>query len=142
MLTLMDQFRHPFVASDGEALIARDAVSKLRPIADAGQDVRVRVVESPDVIVPLPARAVELVVAILDAMAERKPVSFVPLEAELTTQQAADFLNVSRPHLVSLVERGDIACRKVGTHRRLRFEDVLAFRSHSEQKRRSAARSG
>ena len=100
MLALLDQAREPFVASEEEALIAREATARLRPIAEAKQDVRLRVMEQPkDVVVPLPARALQLIVEVLSAMAERKPVSFIPLDAELTTQQAADFLNVSRPFL-------------------------------------------
>jgi excisionase family DNA binding protein len=138
MLALMDQVRDPFVASEEEAVIAREATSRLKPIAEAKQDVRLRVMESPDVVVPVPARALEAIFEILSAMAERKPVSFIPHEAELTTQQAADALNVSRPHLVGHLEQGKILFRKVGSHRRVRVADLNAFKAASLRDRRAA----
>lgn len=59
-------------------------------------------------------------------------VSVVPLHAELTTVQAADILNVSRPFLIKQIEVGEVACHLVGTHRRLRLTDVLAYRDRLE----------
>ena len=57
---------------------------------------------------------------------------------ELTTRQAADLLQVSRTHLVQLLDDGRIPCRKVGAHRRVRVEDVLTYRHETESRRRKA----
>jgi len=141
MLALVDQVREPLVATDEEAIIAREAASKLKALSLAGVDLKLRAVEKADVIVPLPTRAIEMIVDFLTAMAERKPVSVIPHTAELTTQQAADFLNVSRPHLVSLIDKGEMPHRMVGTHRRVRVSDLLAYKKRSDEKRRAAIRS-
>lgn len=84
----------------------------------------------------LPASVVELLRCILSAMASGDPVTIIPGHAELTTQQAADILNVSRPFVVSLLEQGKIPCRKVGTHRRILMQDLMAFKQQSEAERR------
>jgi excisionase family DNA binding protein len=140
MLALLDQVKEPLVATDEEAVIAKEAADKLRTVGLAGTDVRLRAAEQADIVVPLPARAVSMIVDFLLAMAERKPVSFIPHTAELTTQQAADFLNVSRPFLVGLLERNEIPFRKVGAHRRVLVSDILAYKKQSEAARREAIR--
>ena len=136
MLALME--RAPFVASDEEAVIAREAVARLTPIAEANQDVRLRVMESVDVVVPIPARALRLMVDVLSYMADQTAVSFIPQDAELTTQQAADLLNVSRPHLVGLLERNEVPFRRVGAHRRVRVADLVAHKRKCEAKHKVA----
>ena len=137
MLALLDQ-AEPIIADDAEAAIARTAAASLAQAALAGQGVQLVLREQPNVLVPLPARAVSIVREVLEAMATRRPFSIIPHEAELTTQQAADYLNVSRPFLTGLIDRGEMPHRMVGRHRRVRFVDLVAFERSSAERRKQA----
>ncbi|NKE62595.1 helix-turn-helix domain-containing protein [Lentzea sp. PSKA42] len=105
---------------------------------DDDSDVRVRGEETDDVLV-LPRAAVELLAQILAYMAAGHGVSVVPADAELTTQQAADLLNVSRPYLIGLLEAGEIEYRKVGKHRRIKAVSLVEYMRNDDQRRRRAA---
>jgi excisionase family DNA binding protein len=71
-------------------------------------------------------------------MSERKAVVLMPEEETFTSQAAANYLGVSRQHLVDLLESGKIPHHKVGTHRRVTFKDLLAYERHRDQARRAA----
>jgi len=88
--------------------------------------------------IQVPLRALKLLSNILKAMGEGKPISIVPVATEVTTQKASEILGCSRPHLIKLLEQGEIEFTKVGKHRRLRFEDVLLYKQKmkEEQKQR------
>ena len=109
----------------------------LRPSWVRGKAARLKVVIGKEEIT-VPVAALRLLVDILAQMAEGNAVTIMPIHAELTTQQAADFLNVSRPHLVGLLEQNEIPFRKVGTHRRVPFKALLAYREKSLANRRKA----
>lgn len=107
----------------------------LRTLARTGeaQDLRLQGgAGTEDVVVP--AEVVPLLVEILGQIANGNGVRVVPVHAELTTQQAADLLNVSRPHLVKLLENGAIPFHLVGTHRRVRLHDLLAYRTQLHER--------
>lgn len=87
----------------------------------------------------VPRAAVQLFASMLAYMAEGKGVSVVPMHTMLSTQQAADLLNVSRPYLIGLLERGEIPYEKVGRHRRIRFDDLLEYKRTSAARQRTAA---
>lgn len=73
---------------------------------------------------------------VVHAMASGKVISIVIQEQELTTQQAAEMLNISRPYLIKLLEQGEIPYIMVGTHRRVRFEDLMKYKQQRDNKRR------
>jgi excisionase family DNA binding protein len=76
---------------------------------------------------------------ILDLLGQGRGVQIIPKEAELTTQQAAGMLNVSRPYLIGLLESGKIPFRKVGRHRRITFEALMEYKRQDDLERRAAA---
>lgn len=87
--------------------------------------------------VHLPASAVQMLMDILVNISQGNAVQVVPVHAELTTQQAADILMVSRPYLVKLLDEKKIEHRKVGSHRRIRYNDLLKFKEQEERARKA-----
>jgi len=119
-----------------EAALARDSGRRLSPYARRGRSLSVRVLDAgQDQLLELPAGAVALLMDILEAMAAGQGVSLIPENAELTTVQAAVVLNVSRPYLIKLLEENAIPHRKVGKHRRIRMEDVMAYKARIDRER-------
>lgn len=88
--------------------------------------------------ITLPFLAIKLLHQILTQMAEGNAVTLIPIHAELTTQEAANLLNVSRPFLIKLLEKNKIPFHKVGTHRRIRFIDLLHYKASADRESQKA----
>lgn len=91
--------------------------------------------DGPSEAVELPAAASRLLVDVLTQMGQGNTVTITPVSAELTTQQAADLLNVSRPYLIGLLTEGQIPFRMVGTHRRILFHDLMEYKKCNDEAR-------
>lgn len=91
--------------------------------------------DEPSQIFTIPASAMQLLIQMLVEMGQGNAVMLTPVEKEVSTQQAADMLNVSRPYLVQLLEAGEIPFRQIGSHRRVKLEDLLIYKQHIYDKR-------
>jgi excisionase family DNA binding protein len=109
-----------------EDLYGHEPSSTIKFITSSGEEV-----------IDLPETVLRVVRYVVHVMARGEAVSIVPVHKELTTQQAADLLNVSRQYLVRLLERGDIPFTRAGTHRRIRFGDLMEYKQRRDESRRS-----
>ena len=125
----------PVTPTVDDARLAKASSRRLAPFLN--RNLLVRLAET-DETVELPAAAVRLLVDLLSAMAEGNAVTLIPIHAELTTQQAADLLGVSRPFFVKQLEDDTIPFRKVGTHRRVLFSDLMKYNREMDRKRLEA----
>lgn len=125
----------PITPTAEEAELARASSRQLARFLR--QDLSVRIGDTDEQVV-LPASAVRLLIDLLSTMAEGNAVTLIPIHAELTTQQAADLLGVSRPFLVKQLEDGVVPYRKVGTHRRVMFSDLMAYKRSMTESRSAA----
>ena len=119
-----------------DAAIARVSGQLLSRYVETRAPLKLRVTESKPVEpIELPAGAVALLMDILEAMAAGRGVTMIPQNAELTTVQAAEVLNVSRPFLIKLLDEKKIPHRKVGRHRRVLMEDVMNYKAAIDAER-------
>lgn len=100
----------------------------------ARKGVKIRIQES-GIDITIPRKALELLQFTLSSMAQGKAVSLIASDSEVTTQQAADLLNVSRPHLVKMLEQGALPFKKVGSHRRILLADLRAYEAKEMKQR-------
>ncbi len=124
------------------AAVAARALAQVRSYLAAHQDltqINVSVEDGEPEPLALPREAAELLAGMLAHLGAGRAVSVVPSDAELTTQQAADMLNVSRPFLIGLLDAGEIEYRTVGTHRRIAASSLLEYKRRDDQRRRAAA---
>jgi excisionase family DNA binding protein len=130
--------RDPITPTKKEAELARESNRRLAPYKRRDLRLRLAGARRSDESIVLPAAAVRLLVDALAEMAAGNAVALVPTRAELTTQRAADMLGVSRPFLIKEVSQGKLPCRKVGSHRRILFSDLLEYRRRMDDQRLKA----
>lgn len=133
------QNRLPVLPSDQEAEMARLSSRALAPHIADENGLKIRLEDGEEFI--LPQAALRLIMDMLAHLSEGSAVTLIPVHAEMTTQQAADFLNVSRPFLVNeILDKGKVPYRRLGTHRRLLFKDLLEYKNQTEKASREAFR--
>jgi excisionase family DNA binding protein len=143
MAALISEFREAVAPTPEDTKLAQDSSRRLtrflavtRPRSSL--NVRIAPDHEPEETISIPASAFRLLNDILTEMAKGNAITLIPVHAELTTQQAADLLNVSRPFLVEQLEKSVIPYRKVGTHRRILFKDLMAYKASMDKNRLKA----
>ncbi|MER7677024.1 helix-turn-helix domain-containing protein [Streptomyces sp. NPDC096934] len=133
----------PVKLPDDKQKTANHALTRVRAYLSEHQDasqIHVTVQDGGDrEPLTLPREAVELLASLLAHLGAGRGVSIVPSDAELTTQQAADMLNVSRPFLIGLLDAGEIEYRTVGSHRRITASSLLEYQRKDDHRRRQVA---
>ena len=119
---------NPSLPTESESVQANESVRMLAACIGRGEAARLRVIYG-DEVINVPVSALCMLVQILAQMAEGSGVTIIPIHAARTTQEAADFLNVSRPYLVGLVGRSELLFTKVGTHQRIQFKNLFEYRN-------------
>ena len=124
----------PVVPTEAEAMMAGEA-SRILAAMNIRNEVHIVFDDNKSMGMVLPSSIVRMFQHILTETAQGNAVTVVPINAEMTTQEAAEFLNVSRPFVVKQMEAGILPHHKVGTHRRIRFQDLLAYKKEIDQRR-------
>lgn len=139
MVTQSFHLPEPIMPSESEIELAR-ASSRILSSINLQKGKTVKVLLESDShqksSVILPFSAFKLLMTVLTQMAEGNAITLIPVHAELTTQEAANLLNVSRPYLVRLLEEKKIPFRKVGTRRRILFQDLMNYKAKIDAARR------
>jgi excisionase family DNA binding protein len=137
MATLIPANIETVAPSEADARLARES-SRVLATRKLGKrsSIRIRLEDGDDTeAVAVPTSAVRLFLHLLNEMSHGNAVTLIPTHAELTTQQAADLLNVSRPYVVKLLDERKIPSRAVGKYRRVRFDDLLAYKRKDDEAR-------
>lgn len=127
----------PAIPSEAEARLAKQTRDILAPRIGREVTVDLKTLLGPQHTVSIPTSAARLLVQILDEMSRGNAVKIMPVHAELTTQEAADLLNVSRPTLIQMLNQGLISYRMVGTHRRIPLTKAIEYKRKLEAQRRA-----
>lgn len=148
LLRIMDVLREGVIMTamavapdESDINTAVEALPHIKSYLETHDDSVIRIIvdDDPEEALAVPRAAVELLAQVLAHMAAGQGVSVVPAHAELTTQQAAELLNVSRPFLIGLLDDHKIEYRKVGKHRRIKTQSLMEYMARDDQERRETA---
>jgi excisionase family DNA binding protein len=132
----LSEVKRPTKKEQEEAMRSYDALeATLERIQSESPEIEIEETEER---IRIPISALRLLAKILKETSRGNPVSIVPIAAEVTTQAAAEYLGCSRPHVVKLLEEGQIPFVKVGKHRRIRFEDLVIFRNQMKARQKKS----
>jgi excisionase family DNA binding protein len=120
-----------YIPQNDDAQLSQASHRILAPYLDRLTTTTIKIIapDGSEQTVTLPAVAYRLLVDSLTQMSQGNAITLIPIQAELTTQEAADLLNVSRPYLIKQIEAGEIPHHKVGRHRRIRFDDLMNYKA-------------
>ena len=138
MTTLISENFETVAPTEADTLLARDSSRRLATHKlGRRSSVRIQLLDDGKEAetVAVPVSALRLFLHLLTEMSQGNAVTLIPTHAELTTQQAADLLSVSRPYLVKLLDEGKIPFRTVGKYRRVRFDDLMAYKRKDDETR-------
>ena len=139
MAIMLTEIQEAVTPTAADAQLARESSRRLTQFlaAKPKKSLRVRIEpeNEPEESISIPVSALQLLNGILTEMAKGNAVTLIPVHAELTTQQAAQILNVSRPFLIEQLEKGVVPYRKVGTHRRIMFKDLMEYKQTMDRNR-------
>ena len=122
--------------TDDDIKLAKEGSRTLSPFVSDNETPRLTITDSKkSVEITLPQDVFKLLISVLAEIGRGNAVTVMPVEAELTTQQAADILNVSRPYLIALLVDGQIPYRRVGTRRRVKLIDILSYKRGIDEAR-------
>jgi len=125
-MPILDNLTRPTKEEQMAAMKSYDALaSVLSELKDTNPEIEIEETREK---IRVPLSALKLLVQILKETSHGRPVSIVPIATELTTQATAELLGCSRPHVIKLLESGEIKFTKVGKHRRIRYEDVIGYK--------------
>jgi excisionase family DNA binding protein len=128
----------PTPPTEADARLARESSKRLRRVIKANRPLRLTAAGRRPETVEIPAAAADLLLRLLTQMAQGNAVTLIPIHAELTTQEAADLLGVSRPFVVKEIEARRLPARKVGSRRRVMFGDLMTYKRRSDADRQRA----
>ena len=125
------------IPTQKDSQVAAESSRLLAACIGKGDEACLRLIDG-DIDVKVPVKAIHLLVEILAAMSKGEAVSLVPFHKELTTQEAANILNVSRPYFVKLLENEELPYRKVGVRRKVLFQDLIDYKEKQDKESKQA----